>query len=361
MSYIKDAIDYIMRNRIVAHILFWFCFVLLCITLAMLNGGNPKESLIRYLVFLPCQALACYSLLYVQVPHLLLRKKYLLFTTSLLFTFYIFSALARLSSIYIAEPLFRENFTQESVVEVLANPLYLAFIYFPTVYVIVFLFVGIKVIKDRINERHHLEIVKGQKTATELKFLKAQIQPHFLFNTLNNLYSLALTKSEQTAEVILKLSDVMDYVLYKCNEKRVPLRNEITFLEDYIDLERLRYDEDADIVFEHHSDNDALQIAPLILISFVENAFKYCASSESKGLKVKVELESSIDQLTFRVYNTQVKSSIGSSAGSTHGIGHMNTLRQLEINYKNMYNLEISNMDDSYEINLTIKIEDSYV
>ena len=349
-------VDRIMQNRILSHVLFWGGFFVIFTILATLNSGDIKESLISYLAFLPAQLLAGYILVYYQVPKLLLKKKYLIFAISFFLSIYGFSVLARLSSIYLAEPFFRENFYQESIIEVLLDPLYLAVVYFPSVYVFVFLMLVVKIIKDRFQEIHQLEIIQKEKANTELKFLKAQIHPHFLFNTLNNLYALTLIKSDAAPEVVLKLSEMLDYILYQCNEPTVPIIKEIELLQGYIDLEMLRYGEQLELSFTHSYDDPNILFAPLILLSFVENAFKHGASGNLKNPKINIVLEIKNSQLYFKIFNTKMLQINESKKDQKKGIGFNNAERQLELNYKNNYDLKINDNENDYEVILKIDL-----
>ena len=348
-------IDRIIQNRIVSHILFWVAFYIIFTVLAALNSGSLKESLLSYLAFLPSQVIAGYFLVYYQVPKLLLKKKYLQFGISFLLSVYVFAVVARLCSIYFAEPFFREDFYQESLLEVMRDPLYLAIVYFPTVYVVVFLMLVIKVVKDRFEEKHKLEVLQKEKVNTELKFLKAQTNPHFLFNTLNNLYSLTLTKSDKAPEVVLKLSDMLDYMLYQCNEPKVPIIKEIELIQNYLDLESLRYNESLHIEFKHSYSNPNATIAPLILITFVENAFKHGMNGKVTEPKIDIQLTVINNELIFKVFNTK-PSIISPNKNNGSGIGLANVKRQLEINYKENYDLSIEDNDKSFAINLKITL-----
>jgi len=173
-------IDQLIQNRIVSHIIFWISFPLVFTILASLNSGDIRDHLINYAVLLPSQIGASYWLNYYQVPKLLLRKKYLRFIVSFIVSAYLFSALARFLVVHVAEPFIREDFIQESFFEIFSDAFYLFIVYFPATYLVVFLMLGIKTIKERFEERHQLEMLEKEKINSELKFLKAQIHPHFL-------------------------------------------------------------------------------------------------------------------------------------------------------------------------------------
>jgi LytS/YehU family sensor histidine kinase len=215
-----------------------------------------------------------------------------------------------------------------------------------------------KIVKDRFEERHQLEVLQKEKANTELKFLKAQTNPHFLFNTLNNLYSLTLEQSEKAPEVVLKLSSMLDYMLYQCKDPEVAIKKEIALIQDYIDLESLRYGSTLTLNFTHHLHDPNVMIAPLILISFVENAFKHGASTNRKDSIIQIELTTSQDQLYFKVFNTLPVRKQETIKNESHsGIGFSNSQRQLELNYKNNYDLKSTKTDTHFEVLLTINLK----
>lgn len=351
----KNLIDLIIQNKVVSHLLFWFLVFISLPILAALNDGSIEKTVTSSLSFLPAQLLASYFLVYYQVPKLLFKKKYLKFGISFLISAYLFLVISKLSNIYLAKLFIPKYFEEKSLIEIVADPFHLAVVYFPSVYVFVFLMLMTKVVKDRFEERHQLEVLQKEKANTELKFLKAQTNPHFLFNTLNNLYSLTLEQSEKAPEVVLKLSSMLDYMLYQCKDPEVPIKKEIALIQDYIDLESLRYGSKLTLNFTYHLHDPNVMIAPLILISFVENAFKHGASTNLKNSIIDIELTTHQDQLRFKVFNTlPVKKQDYTKEESHSGIGFSNSQRQLELNYKNNYDLKNTKTDTSFEILLTI-------
>lgn len=348
--------DRIIQNRGLSHFLFWFTFLFVFSVLATLNAGSFLDNLINYLVLLPSQLLAAYFLIYYQIPKLFLKKKYLTFVISFLVSGYIFVMFGRLCTVHVAEPLTRGGeYETETFLEILTDPFYLFAVYFPAVYVIVFLMLAIKSIKDRFEERHQLEVLQKEKVHTELKFLKAQIHPHFLFNTLNSIYALTLVKSDAAPEVVLKLSEMLDYMLYQCNEPRIAVHKEVALIQGYIDLERIRYGKQLDLVFTHAIDDPNAQLAPLLLLSFVENAFKHGSSGNPANPKVHIHLEVLKGQLNLRVFNTLLATK-NKEVETKGGIGNTNVKRQLDLHYPNAHQLEILKEADSFEVNLIIDI-----
>lgn len=170
----------------------------------------------------------------------------------------------------------------------------------------------------------------------ELHYLKRQIHPHFLFNTLNTIYGFALKQSKHTPDIILKLSNLLDYILYQVNKPKVSLKEEVLHLEEYISLEKIRFQDTLNVVFETSEINEKYQIAPMLLIPFVENAFKHGAIING-FLKIEIKISIENNQLNFFIKNT-IQSETESSG--KNGIGLQNIKKRLELNYPNNYFLE---------------------
>jgi two-component system, LytTR family, sensor kinase len=190
---------------------------------------------------------------------------------------------------------------------------------------------------------------------TELQSLKNQINPHFLFNTLNNLYALTLKKSDLAPEIVLKLSDMMRYMLYECNESEVLMEKEFKYIENYIQLEKLRHSSNTDIQFYFDDQLMEYQIAPLLLIPFVENSFKH-------GLRTSLEIDAHLetDQLIFKVKNSKPTIVPGHiHTKKQGGVGLVNVKKRLSLLYNNRYTLDIEDMPDIYAIQLSLVLKHS--
>lgn len=349
-------IDRILDNKIFSHVIFWIIYLAFSTTLATLNSGHFSAELIKYLVLLPTQLAATYILIYFQVPKFSMKKKYVLFFLSLILLGYIFSAMARFSMVHIAEPLFRKDFVQESLIEILSDVYYLLIVYFPSVYGVAFIFLMIHTLKKRTDAQQQIEVLQKEKATNELKFLKAQIQPHFLFNTLNNLYALTLTKSDLAPQVVLKLSELLDFILYQSNKATISIEKEIELIQGFIDLETLRYGDILNITFDHEVDDELTRISPLILLPFVENAFKHGTSGNNEDPTIHIQLKVKNNKLNFKVYNNKPKVAAEKSENMSGGIGTQNLKRQLELNYTDQYHLDVQNSDQEYVVLLNLDL-----
>lgn len=195
--------------------------------------------------------------------------------------------------------------------------------------------------------------LREEKLAAELTFLKSQVHPHFLFNTLNNLYALTLIKSDKTPDIVLKLSGLLDYMIYKSNDEFVPLKKELEILKSYIELEKMRYNERLELKYKIEGEVDNHRIAPLILLPFIENSFKHGASNDRMKPNIKINLKIEPDYLQLNVLNS-VPGEIKRDESVSEGIGLKNVSRRLELIYPNQHKLLIKRGENQFEVDLKI-------
>jgi LytS/YehU family sensor histidine kinase len=194
----------------------------------------------------------------------------------------------------------------------------------------------------------------NEKLSAELQFLKAQINPHFLFNTLNNLYYLAYTQSPNTTEVIAKLSQMMRYMIYDSNYQRVPLNKELEYMQNYISLENLRLNDQIPIKFEVEGSPEQVLITPLILITFLENAFKHGVGNNNPNAWVNISIKVNQKTCIYTVENSKLPIK---AEGEKSGIGLQNVRRRLELSYPGQYELLEEDRSDRYFVQLKLDLE----
>jgi two-component system sensor histidine kinase AlgZ len=217
----------------------------------------------------------------------------------------------------------------------------------------IILFIGLlRFASDWVQFDAHRRQLETEKLNAELKFLKAQVNPHFLFNTLNNLYYLSTIKSDTAPLVISKLSEVMRYMIYDSNHEKIELAKEIEYMQHYIGLERLRFREGVPLEFEIIGCTDML-ISPLILITFLENAFKHGISNVNDQCWIKARLEVDKTHLVYSIANSKVKTVSYPEDGE--GIGLKNVKRRLDLSYPGKHQLHIDDREDAYSVTLTIE------
>lgn len=205
----------------------------------------------------------------------------------------------------------------------------------------------------RLWQRYKL--IERENLKSELRLLKAQVNPHFLFNTLNSIYSLSLQKSDKAPEAIVKLSSMMRYVLKEGEGTRVELDKELEYLNDYISLQRLRLTKHVDLHYDTKVEGNHVLIAPMILIPFVENAFKYGVSTESTT-SIRIQVECKDKRLGLVVYNT-FHAPLQAKQESTE-LGIRNAAKRLKLIYPNAHDLKIHQTETDFEVNLSIQLND---
>ncbi len=215
----------------------------------------------------------------------------------------------------------------------------------------IFLSAVLKFVTDWFLNEKIKSNLENEKLLSELAFLKSQINPHFLFNSLNNIYSLAYQKSDKTPQAILKLSEIMRYMLYESNEDKVDLADEIRYLENYIELQKLRFKDNSYIKFEIIGEAKDQKITPLVLISFVENAFKHGIATD-KAVPISILLNIESGKIFFKTINKKSNQ----NKDETGGIGLQNVRRRLDLLYKDKYELLIEDKNDIYNCELYLNL-----
>jgi len=217
-------------------------------------------------------------------------------------------------------------------------------------------FAGAKIVRDYMQKEDKYREMDKIRLENELRFLRNQINPHFLFNTLNNLYAYALDNSPRVPGYILKLSEIIRYMLYESNEKFVSLEKELKYLESYIELQKVRIENRGAVHFEVKGVPDEQKIAPSLLISFVENSFKHSSSDSLKDIFVKIEVNIDDSKLFFKTENS-ISGGKEPSKGDDEGIGLKNVKKRLELLYPENHELKIERSDNTYTTYLTINLQ----
>jgi len=219
---------------------------------------------------------------------------------------------------------------------------------------LIVLFVGLlRFAVDWFEFEAKKKAIENEKLTAELNFLKAQINPHFLFNTLNNLYYLAYTKSENTTEVIAKLSQMMRYMIYESNHEKVLLSKEIEYMQSYISLERLRLNNQIPIHFNIEGNPENIWIAPLIFVTFLENAFKHGVNNSDPKAWVNLSIHITGKECIYTVENSKPAMPQGNEKS---GIGLQNVQRRLELSYPGQYALDVTENAEQYRIQLKLTL-----
>lgn len=351
MNYLKSTFKY--SAIFASNMVFWIG-VYFFYTYFLGYGSSNTEYVNRFSAYLmPVTIVLSYFVALYLIPKYLRERKYWLFFLYGIYTIVI-SFVAIILSIFYG--LIFSSYLKDidSIALTKSVPLIVLGIYFVVAVVIVislFVYSFLSNLKNEDLRNKFLE-TQLQLKQQELKFLKMQIHPHFLFNSLNTIYGYALKKADEAPEMILKLSNLLDYILYQIDKPHVLLENELDHIEDYIALEKIRFHDTLRVNFRRGKINRPITVAPMLLIPFVENGFKHGAILEGV-LKVDIEVDVSGDELYFKMSN-----SVQESEDSTSGIGLENIQKRLEMLYKENHELEIEKIDNQFIVSLKVQLKD---
>lgn len=291
-----------------------------------------------------------YISIYKLIPHYLVKKKYLLFGLYSLYTLIVSGYLIIVSIFY--GLIYLSHFKYEQMAPISRN----LFFVMIAVYLVVLVVSAFKLLKLNLRQLEQKKKLETKILTTQLKlkeqqlnYLKMQIHPHFLFNTLNTIYGFSLKKADETPEMILKLSNLLDYLLYQSDKPFVLLTNEIQHIKDYIALENMRFNNTLNVTFNLHNISTSYKIAPMLLLPFVENSFKH-GSLVNGVLQISIDLICTPDQIIFRIENTNTTKNT-----ELKGIGLQNIKKRLDLLYENNYDLNILQQEKMFKVCLKLK------
>ena len=334
-----------MKKRLSYHILFWLVYYLWSSYVTASFDYKYYRAFMSEAVTLPLKILVAYFLLYYLLPKYILTRKY----SKLLIIFFLLALTAgiifRILQGAIILPVFypKRPFTPYDI----GRFMWALF----EIFSISAILLSIKLFILKFESMQREKELENEKLQTELSFLKAQINPHFLFNTLNNIYGLSLKNSPQTSDSILKLSELLRFILHDGSMAEIKIGDEIKIIKDYIELEKLRYGERLTINFKIDIDNENQMIAPLILLSFIENSFKHGASESRFNSSINISLVLKNEYLSFSVINSNEGGSY-----NENGISLKNITRQLELIYESRHSINIQNLNNLFELKLTVNL-----
>jgi two-component system LytT family sensor kinase len=344
------------------HLLFWLAvFLYHLVRISMIYQPEKlwesRWSLLEMAVYwgVVTNALFSYTVAYYLVPKYFRKGKYFYFAASLLAMFVILISVNYLHQWFVnrtftsAAGLFTANFIpilRGQVIRFFGNP--------P---LICGLFLSLKTLKNWHLEQLKTETLAKENASAELQLLKAQIHPHFLFNTLNNIYSFSLNQSPQAGTLVKKLSGMLSYMINECEEKLVPLEKELTLIQDYMGLEKVRYGKRLDMQVEIHGDFENKFIAPLLMIPFIENSFKHGTSQMLQHPWIKLEITTVDNQLFLKLSNS--KPTLVHTTKQNKGIGLLNVKKRLQLLYPGKHQLDISETEDMFTVNMQILLEEN--
>lgn len=354
---ITISIKTFFKREVVQHIAFWVIYFVL----NTIRWGSYFEdysySFYSNLVEFPIHILLVYFNLYYLLPRMIPGKVGLYISS--LFLSILFMTLMRIIITYqlVTEDVWRETYKQVGQF----NIHYILEVFIGEMYV-VGITTAIKLTIDRVKYLRKTRELQKRNYETELAFLRSQIQPHFFFNTLNNLYALTLEKSDQAPETVVKLSELMKYVIYGSKRKFIPLCEEVNQIQNYLDLEKLRFGKRLNIDLEIEGSMDDKYVAPMVLLPFIENSFKHGVTGKIGEIPIRISLRINNKHLHFFVQNeknTEIDYDSSKPLVNNYGIGIQNTRRRLELLYDNDYDLSVSESDHTYSLTLIVPVHDN--
>ncbi len=339
------------------HLIFWVVAYLFFILFFGRANRDYQTTIIFTSLLFPLAIGTSYFLNYFLIPRYLYKADYWRFLLFLFYTFVFTLWCETMISLFIFIiisdfQLYKLDPASFDIVFLLVG-----------LYFIILGFISIEQIKRAFEmKRANTQLEKNQieiqlkLRESELKLLRSQVHPHFLFNTLNNLYGLTLEKSDMAPELVLKLSDLMDYMLYKCNKPKVSLNSELVHLENYVEIERIRYGEKLNITFKTEGNTDNLEIAPILLLAFFENAFKHGVSKLIQKPFVQIQIIAQDNNFHLHITNSRNPNS-KTNENYTQGIGLKNVKKRLELLYSDKHQLQIIPGSDTFDIDLQIILD----
>ncbi|SHI46104.1 sensor histidine kinase [Aquimarina spongiae] len=345
------TINVLLKNRILKHTLFWIIYLLIWILLDVLYGFSFERATYNYLgciIEIPFY----YIHMYYLWPKFISRKKYATYFIIFIPLLVLNSWLVLLLRYYLVFPYLLELTNPPKDFFALPRILGLArsiLLWFgpPT---------AIKILQDHFTNKINIERLEKEKKISELNFLKSQMNPHFLFNTLNNLYSLSLKSSKKTPQALLQLSNLLSYTLYDASEDQISLEKEIQHLNDYIELEKLRFGDRLNLQLEMEGDFSKVMITPLIIIPLAENAFKHCALNERGIVDISFKIAVTQNQLQINTVNP-----VANVPKEDHknGIGVQNLSKRLQIIYPQKHTFKLEEKAQKFYTELCIDLNNA--
>ena len=340
-------------NKILIHVLFWVISFVIFSFSFNLSGGVSRIDLIFSVLF-------HISLFYGAYVNLALvsvffrKKKYVQFALGIMCALASAVLLNQLAFDYLADLLFPgyyliSNFAWWEVALVIA------------IYMLITTLLKLSYAWFELERaRRKLALIDKENIQSELRMLKAQMNPHFLFNSLNAIYALAMKESDKTPDAIIQLADILRYVIYQSNQDRVALKDEVKLISDYIELQKLRIDSSSTITFVHQLQNEYAEIASLLLLPLVENSFKHGVKADLFNTFVDINLQATDAEVVFQISNSNTAAASSENTAGTdmednhNGVGNDNIRQRLNLLYPDRHSFDVRETEESYRVKLIL-------
>ncbi|GAO43302.1 putative two-component histidine kinase [Flavihumibacter petaseus NBRC 106054] len=346
------------------HLPFWFVYHYLWWTLTIGSVWAVANNLfftpysIKFLFYVIFQALCVYFNLYYLIPRYLAKGRYWWYAGLLLLTMLV-TAILIVPGYYVSAWLSGRDFQELYGIPPSHYSYFFQINTFPSTVASTTLGMSLKLAGNWIRSRKREQALEKEKLETELKFLKSQINPHFLFNTINSIFVLIHKNPSMASDALAKFSDLLRHQLYECNDAQIPLQQELDFLANFISLEQLRHDTHVETTITIPTDpTGSLLIAPFILLPFVENAFKHVSQDKEKSNHIRININLAEDTLYLSTSNSTSSRLLNrSSLPPSSGIGLKNVQRRLELIYPDIYKLDLQQEATDFKVSLSILLK----
>ena len=338
------------RNTIVQHLLFWVVSGYVLLNVFSLSSSFQKIDFIYTAIFMISLAIPVELNLLYFIPKFLNRKKYFAWICLFIGSLLLFSLLNQLLFSHLIDFIFPGYFF-------ISYYSYIDILKFFKIFMAATTLLHLSKEWLELNDtRQKLVLLEKEKSEAELKALSNQVNPHFLFNSLNVLYSLAMNQRDEAPEAILKLSDILRYVIYDSSEENVSIGSEIQLIRDYIDLQKFRTSGNAQISFETDVEDEQMKIAPMLCLPLVENSFKHGLKGDIKDTFVNMRLVSKAGTFSFDVENNKGEAGTIGGKGSG-GVGLNNIRNRLELIYPDRHKFRIVETGFTFRVEMEISLQ----
>lgn len=327
---------------ILFHIFFWIIYVVLVLAIDILHN-NYSDFYVKKVIFsLPIKVVLTYLVIFILIPRYIPGRKFWLFTSLTVVLLAFFSLL---------QAILYDSLIHKQVIDISDINLYKVGLSALEIFIVATLALFVMIPEVNFYLKRHHKLLEMDLKEMELKFLRSQIHPHFILNVLKDLKDLTSKKSPVATEMIMKLSALLEYMLYECRDKQIELQKEIKLIENFLSVEKMRFGDELDIELNITGEIENSEIAPFLLLPLVENAFKHGISEETTNRWIKMNLEISKEQLVFSVENNKNPNGNGDKK---QGIGLINLEKRLDLLYGKSSTLKVQDLDKRYLAVLTI-------
>ncbi|QZE15702.1 histidine kinase [Halosquirtibacter laminarini] len=346
----NNIITSLINNRWLQHLLYWTVYVSFFAYAWGTYDADYLKTIAVELINLPNKIILVYTVIYILYPQFLYKGYIWRFLATFILVVMLSAVLQRIvDNLFIIDHFFpywekTDTFSFSVLIQTAIN-----------LGPVLALPMTIKLMEYIAKVQQNEQMLTKEKLEAELVFLRNQVQPHFLFNTLNSLYALILKKSDRSLEVVLKLSTLLRYMLYETNATRVDLRKEIKSIQDYIDLEKIRYGDRVEVSLHYWGEVEKIQIAPMLILPFIENSFKHSTKGLSNKAWITMEIGVKENLFTMRIENS-IPSDSSDTKSIVGGIGLQNVQRRLSLLYPDRHTLKVTSDNVSYSVILKIKM-----